>query len=1306
MPNTYPQSAIDGIAIIGMGCRFPGASDIDAYWKLIDEGREGIRDFSEEELRAGGVSPEEYQRATYVRRGVDADGMLDIEPCVFGLSPAKAELLNPQFRVFLRTVFETLEDAGYPGEPEGSRVGVYAGSGAPIYLYPHIGLPIGERLSVGIANASDYLASRVSYTFGFSGPSNTIQTACSTSLVAVNEACEAIWAGRCEMAVAGGVSYSWMPGRGYDYEHGLMYSSEGRCRVFDAEAGGTIFTSGAGAVLLKPLAAARRDGDQIHAVIRGGAVNNDGSRRRSYASPSPEGQAEVIRLAMRRAGVTANDITLVEAHGTGTQKGDPIELEGLTIAWRETTTRRGDCPIGSVKSNIGHADAAAGIAGLIKVVLALKHRTIPATLNVETPNPRLRLEDSPFRLAIGKESWKTANDKPRLAAVSAFGLGGTNAHTIVEEAPADLPEPAESTGWQLLPFSARSHEGLEGLLGKWPTFLERNPELSLADAAFTLQRGRREWKVRDFRAARSAEELSAAWREPPNREFVGQVRERRPVFLFPGQGAQYAGMARGMWENDAAFRRAFEECARHLDRHLDRKLEAIVFPEPDSAERDLIHQTEYAQPALFVVCWALAKRWQAWGIEPAAVLGHSIGEYVAAALAGVFSLEDALAIVARRGRLMGEANGSGGMTAVFAEEKRVVKLLEAHAEIDLAVVNSPSQTVVAGALAALDEWEADLERNAIRFRRLKTSAAFHSRAMESVLPVFERAFDGIAMREPELPVLSNLTEDWLTAEEAVSPAYFARHLRSTVRFEKNLRTLSAWAAEDDGSPLLLLEIGPGNTLTALAGEVLGDSEHVTLSTLPGAREAASDEEQMSLRALGESWVSGYPIDWEKILPASGRRRLSLPGCHFVEQTCLATAAFPTETSNQRRPHHPESPKPINGWRRKWRDLFPPKQSDTDDLSEETTSEDALSTMVSLWRAELKDATLGPDDHYFDRGGDSVTAVRLLATIQRKFGQSLPLSALLGSPTPRSVAAALGLIDDEIPNDRLDGAPSFVVPLVLRNPERGAPVFCFHAIDGSVMFYRELAERVGNDRSVFAVESPLFHGDDDALVGDLESLARRYYEAIREFQPEGPKVFCGYSFGALLAYETARIAIEEGDEIESVIILDMFNPGTIRQVGNIDRLRNHWLTTADLSMTGRVASLSRRVVHLAGWMFRHIGVFLGERLFWRDELRKKRTLAHRSFESLVRTYRPRPVTFRALLVVTEHPWDKFEYPDEIRGWRGWLNGELAFRYIGGTHLEIFDPPYLNQLAECVGSYLAESPAPKTPASHRRGKTATV
>lgn len=1789
MPRPLPAPAPEGIAIIGIGCRFPGARDVEEFWRLLSEGREGLRDFSDEELLANGVSRDLFQKRTYVRRGADLNGMLEFEPGLFGLSPARAEQLSPQFRAFLRSVFEALEDAGYVDEPDDQRVGVFAGGGVPVYLYPHVGLAGGERLSVGSGNAADFLASRVAFTFGFSGPANSIQTACSTSLVAVNEACEAIWAGRCEMAIAGGASYAWLPGRGYDCERGLMYSQEGRCRVFDEKADGTIFSSGSGAVLLKPISAALRDGDSIHAVIRGGAVNNDGNRRRGYASPSVEGQAQVIREAMARAGVSPDAISLVEAHGTGTQKGDPVELEGLTKAWRESSERVGDCPLGSVKSNIGHADAAAGIAGLIKVVLALKHREIPATLHVDQPNPKLNLESSPFRLATAREAWpEPESGNGRVAAVSAFGLGGTNAHTIVEEAPAAVgSEATKPNDWQLLPFSARTREGLDGLLAKWPSFVrEKTDSISLADAAFTLQRGRRAWKVREVSLARNLSGVADGFGEP----FVGKVCERRPVFLFPGQGAQFPGMARELWENDPVFRESFDQCATLLRPHLDRSLESIVYPDSSSADADFIHQTEYAQPALFAVCWSLAQRWMAWGIRPEAVGGHSIGEYVAATMAGVFSLEDALRLVAIRGCLMaraGNASGPTAMTAVLANEERVVALRTGFPTIELAAINGSAQIVVGGPIVDLESFERRLDQEGIRFRRLKTSAAFHSQAMDSALADFEAAFEGVSLSAPKLPVLSNVTGEWLTGEEAVSPAYFAKHLRSTVRFADNLETL----LREDGVPVLGLEIGPGRTLTTLAQERAGNTDHHFLSTAPGPKDA-EPADRYTLAALGECWKAGQSIDWETVLPRSGRRRVSLPGTHFVEQTLLAADAFPNQMLRADDPkakpalkpsvsnslfHRPiwreafptgdevEIPNRSGAWlwfaggfsrsfekrvlslayesgsapkvkvvagsrfERRSRDYYlirPGNQSDyrqlielvsrdfgavagvvhfwsgkaearlqrqnastfesdldrgvrsltwlaraldeggsgalipiqvvtrglmkgagnpavpanhavaasmgtiqdefpqllcrvfelparwnrkldaeiarrfrelghpaklvfrdekwwqqgfesmplpaagerpspvrdggiylftgglgglartvaldlaeraknvtlillhrsslpprtewearaqgesreaekirdllameaagakvqlrrvdvadeadlqacleqvesecgsingvfhtagvlndgtisirgTDSLREcfavkakcaavltrffvqarerresldrlvffssisselspagqvdyagangwldgfvesakeaglpalginwpgwrevgmaadmahgnramgeelaqhgispqqgtdalirlwqageavsrcvvapfafaerheellrnrqptldespsvsepETrTVRDPLAEMVALWQAELKDPGIGADDNYFDRGGDSVTAVRLLTLIRRKFGETPPMSQLLSAPTPRNLIEAMNLA--ATPGKAAPDAgklASHLVPLAESGTTEKAPVFCFHAIDGGVLFYRDLAERLSAEgRSVFAVESPLFHDSEEVIPESIEVIARRYLAEIRELSPRGPRVFCGYSFGALVAYEAARMAIQEGEEIESIIMLDMFNPAKVRQVGNFDRLQRHWKNAASMRFPERVASLSWRVLRLAGWMFRHIGVSFAERFLWRDELRQKRSLARKGYEDLIRAYRPEPVDCRTLLVATETAWDKFEYPDDLRGWTSCLRGEVEMCHVGGNHLEVFQQPHLEVLTDAMRRFLSE------------------
>ncbi|HVX65868.1 MAG TPA: type I polyketide synthase, partial [Bryobacteraceae bacterium] len=658
------------IAIVGMAGRFPGARNVREFWRNLRGGVESVRRFTDDELRSAGVSEELLSDPNYVKAGVVLDDVGLFDAPFFGFSPRDASIMDPQHRHFLECAWEALENAGHT--PEGFRgsIGVYAGSGMNTYLIYNL---LANRQLVESAglfllkqtgNDKDVLATRVSYQLDLRGPSINIQTACSTSLVAVHMACQSLLNHECDMALAGGVTIELPHGTGYVYREGEILSQDGHCRSFDAASTGTIFGSGLGLVVLRRLEDAIEDGDTIHAIVRGSAINNDGSRKIGYLAPSVDGQAEVIAEALAVAGVDADSISYIETHGTGTKVGDPIEISGLTQAFRESTDRKGFCAIGSVKSNIGHLDAAAGGTGLIKTVLALEHGEIPPSLHFEKPNPHIDFTASPFYVNAKLQEWK-AGPEPRRAGVTSLGIGGTNAHVILEEAPAVKRKQARRP-WQLLVLSAKTPTALEAAGPRLAERLREEPGIELADAAFTCQLGRRAFRYRRAVVCRSTEE-AAAMLEAKGTAAIdsGDGSAREAVFLFSGQGSQYVRMGLGLYGEEPVFRKELDRCAELLAPHLGLDLRSVLYPADEAVESaaEQLNQTALTQPALFAVEYALAKLWMSWGVRPAAMVGHSIGEYVAACLAGVFSLEDALAVVAARGRLM-QSLPAGAMTAV------------------------------------------------------------------------------------------------------------------------------------------------------------------------------------------------------------------------------------------------------------------------------------------------------------------------------------------------------------------------------------------------------------------------------------------------------------------------------------------------------------------------------------------------------------------------------------------------------------------------------------------------------------------
>ncbi|HKV12992.1 MAG TPA: amino acid adenylation domain-containing protein [Thermoanaerobaculia bacterium] len=889
-PSPEPLSAADrgsalaadsAVAVIGLAVRVPGALSPKELWRNLCAGVESIQFPTDEELLALGASPDRLRDPRYVKARSCLDGIDRFDADFFRLSPMQAALMDPQQRFFLECAWEALENAGYGVGSPGRRTGVYAGKGANTYLFnllsnPEILKSVG-LFQAGLGNEKDHLTTRVSYQLDLEGPSVTVQTACSTSLVAVHLACQGLLGGECDMALAGGVSIDAQPQTGYLYQDGGINSPDGHCRPFDAEARGTISACGVGIVVLKRLRDAVADGDTIHAVIRGSAINNDGAAKVGYTAPRIEGQARVIRDAQRKAGVRADDITYVEAHGTATELGDPIEIAALTQAFRATTGRTAFCALGSIKSNLGHCDTASGVVGLIKTVLCLENGALPPSLHFRQPNPRIDLESSPFYVNAKLAAWERG-EAPRRAGVSSFGIGGTNAHVVLEEAP-EAPAAAPSRPWQLLMLSARTDSALETATSALGEHLRQRPDAALADVAYTLQVGRSVFSQRRVVVCRDAQEAVAALgSRNPERVFSREsaLRNQPCVFLFPGQGSQHVCMGRELYEAEPVFRGEVDRACDLLHPALGLDLREILDPREMPAEEAArrLGSTALAQPALFVIEHALARLWMSWLGAPAALLGHSLGEYVAACLAGVLSLEQALALVAARGRLMEETR-PGAMLAVPLGEEETLAL--SQGDLGLAAVNGPSRCVVSGPVEAVNALQDLLARKGLEGRRLPTSRAFHSSLMEPILEPFAAEVRKIGLQPPRIPYISNLTGTWITAEQATDPAYWSRHLRQPVRFEEGLREL--WRSSEG----VLLEAGPGRTLTALAGRHPDrPSEREVLPSLGDPRESGSDLRHL-LTTLGRLWLAGVNVDWPAFYAGECRRRIPLPTYPFEGQ---------------------------------------------------------------------------------------------------------------------------------------------------------------------------------------------------------------------------------------------------------------------------------------------------------------------------------------------------------------------------------------------------------------------------------------
>ena len=866
MSSTEHRSAV---AVIGMACRVPGARSVAEFWRNLRAGVESIRPLSREELLDAGLSSTDLANPRHVPAAAILDGQDLFDAGFFGFTAREAELLDPQHRVFLECAWEALEDAGYDPARYDGAIAVFGGGIFDSYVTWNL-LPAGVfddkagMLQTVLANEKDYMTSRVAYKLNLRGPACNVQTGCSTSLVAIHLASQSLLNFESDIALAGGVAIDVSRKQGYFHHEGSVYSPDGHCRAFDADARGTVFGNGAGIVVLKRLEDAVADGDAIRAIVLGSAMNNDGSLKVGFTAPSVHGQSRVIIEALADAGVKPETIGYVEAHGTGTALGDPIEIQAMAKAF-SGDPRRGACGVGSVKTNIGHLDAAAGVSGFMKAVLSLQHRQIPPTLHFRAPNPALQLAATPFHIVSRPTAWESgsAPGVPRRAGVSSFGMGGTNAHVVIEEAPEQTTSPA-SRPCELLVLSARSGDALEAASMRLAQHLRSTAPDGLADTAHTLQVGRALFSHRRIVVAGDADEaarlLETAGGEPRfTRQHDGQPP--RFAFMFPGQGAQYARMGRCLYESEQAFRRAIDACAAALRPDLD--LLGVL----GSDDADAITRTDHAQPALFAVEYALARLYNEWGVDPEAFVGHSVGEYVAACLAGVFTPETAVRLVFARGRLMQQAP-PGAMSAVL---RAAAELQVEPFGIEIAAVNAPEVTVVAGPEEAIAEFEALQRASGVECRRLHTSHAFHSAAMDTVVQPFADLVARAHPRRPERRFISNATGTWITDEQATNPAYWARHLRAPVLFAQGIRTLFGEGIN------CFLEVGPGRTLTNLVRAQRPAASAVP--TMPGARENAA-EHAMTLQALGQAWLHGADVNWTRFRGGERRRRVPLPTYPF------------------------------------------------------------------------------------------------------------------------------------------------------------------------------------------------------------------------------------------------------------------------------------------------------------------------------------------------------------------------------------------------------------------------------------------
>ncbi|MCP5105574.1 MAG: acyltransferase domain-containing protein [bacterium] len=992
MSESVENSNVTGmeVAVIGMAGRFPGARTISEFWENLKNGRECIAFFSRQELEEAGADAGLLKRPNYVgAKGVmpDADCF---DALFFGYTPGEAAVMDPQVRVFHECAWEALGNAGYEPGTYNGRVGVYAGASSNARWEALMILSAessgADSFSASLLSNKDFLGTHIAYKLNLKGPAFTLNTACSTSLVAIHTAVQSLLNGECEIALAGGVSVTLPLNRGHVYLEGMVLSPDGHCRAFDDGARGTVNGNGAGIVVLKLLESAIADRDYIHAVVKGSAVNNDGDCKVGFTAPGIEGQCEAVSAALYTAETAPESIGYVETHGTGTALGDPVEMEALKLAFAAVNNKK-NCAVGSVKTNIGHLDAAAGVAAFIKTVLVLKHRQIPPSLHFETPNPQIDFENNPFYVNTGLREWKPAGG-PLRAGVSAFGVGGTNAHVVLEEWVQGVER--ENAGEpQLLLLSALTKNALDRVTVNLVSHFKKNPHTPLADAAYTLQVGRKIFKHRKMLVCRGPGDAAAALSVPGDervRTFSVSPEKPSVIFMFPGQGAQYAGMGKELYETEPVFRESMDLCFE------------ILGCTAGSVGAAGIMEADIAQPVVFAFEYALATLLISWGIRPGGMIGHSLGEYAAACLSGVLGLEDTLKLLTLRGKLLRTLPAGAMLSVPLSEEAlQALPVPVPGGGLSLAAVNGPSQCVVSGPPGAVEAFEKEMESNGYECRRIHVSHAAHSAMLDPVLKEFENAVEQVSLKEPRLPYISNVTGEWVTGSEVIQPAYWVRHLRQTVRFSAGIDNILL----QEERPVFI-EVGPGRTLTTLTRQHISPGKKgvpLTVNLVRHPREEVSDRDHL-LNKIGQLWLYGITPDWSEFHRGEKRRRVPLPGYPFeprrypivgdiFTRALAGRAVFPVSREAAGEPVKTETGILSALSRRQELDLSVEYGAPQDPVQQELTR---------VWEGFFGIEPLGIHDDFFELGGDSLKATALIAKINKIPGVTVPLGELFNNPT--------------------------------------------------------------------------------------------------------------------------------------------------------------------------------------------------------------------------------------------------------------------------------------------------------------------
>lgn len=1147
----YPEN---GIAIIGMSGKFPGSDSIHDFWNHLCHGTELISSFSEEDLRAAHVPENQIRSQNYVKaRGIIRDIEL-FDADFFGMSAAEVQITDPQHRLFLECAWEALEDAGYPPENYSGSIGVYGGMSMSTYYLNliHSNQQLKDKIGdylIHIGNEKDYLTTRVSYKLNLKGPSLAIQTACSTSLVAVCIACNHLLTYQCDMALAGGISLSLPQQQGYVYQEGFIFSPDGHCRPFDASAVGTVPGNGAGIVLLKRLDEAIQDRDHIYAVIRGYGINNDGHEKIGFASPSMQGQSKVIDEALMMSEINPDTISFVEAHGTGTIIGDPIEIDALIRAYRKFTDKKSYCAIGSVKSNIGHLMDAAGIAGLIKATLGLHYRTVPPTLNFDTPNPHINFVSSPFFVNTAQHKLEDRSI-PHRAGVSSFGIGSTNAHVILEEAPKPLHTQKNPRQCELLIFSARTNFALRTMVENYERFVDLNSILSLSDIAYTLRVGRKAFEHREFFICKNLQEATSL----NLHSRLESINMKMPsiVFLMGDEHVHGIHIRSELYQTEPCYRQAVDKCSHFLASRYNIYLDKSV-----NAKDAALH----SDCRVFVGEYALSILWREWGVIPQSIIGYGCSEYLAAYLANVFSLENALSLVVMR----------------------------------------------------------------------------NSHAMQEEL---KQHVNQIQLKRPAHPFYSNVTGEWITDEEALSPNYWVQHIEKMSNDPSKVPTLHI-------TDQCFIQITPGiNLCKRVEGTSRTDFKYLFLSSLPEEKSSSSDYEVL-LDALGNLWKSGFDVDWKGFDKHGQNYRISLPTYPFEKKRYWIDP--PTNEVEIHSEEKRTQPLPKN------------------------TSNSIEAMLIAVFKEQLGVESLTVEDDFFTLGGDSITAIQIISQINNSFGISLKWQMMMEKPTILLLSQAVQQLLD---SQKQDHHPKYTDLVILRSGNETSPLFVIHPIGGHVFCYKPLAEALNYPGPIYGIEAT-----DGINEESIEGMAARYIQEIRLQQPEGPYFLLGASFGGAVAYEIASQLIQSQQSLGMLSMMDIIRPDALPRQKNDDLAM---LSTLINLFEGRSIPYEDLKNLTSEDQTSQLMNSMGLQTLSSAEQQKIFMLVKKHWKALM-IYKPKPIREKIVFFQARDRATDIQSISLSSTWSDLAMGGMDVYETSGNHMSMIFQPHVSEVAQILNNY---------------------